>query len=209
MTARKPAGAKALAPIGYWADETVPDLSMLLAPHGIDAGKFAAWLGPQLGSYRGNLTVKALTPTPGEEREAVHQLVKDLAAVLAHFAPGRIPPVAASQLSLALYKAGKSWHDVYKDLYMDLVTMHWAAQQVAAKLESWPSKRGRRASTARDALLSGVIDRVRQHGVDAAQARALASRILETCRVETPESGDDETIKKAALRGRRRTAGNK
>jgi hypothetical protein len=199
----KKARATALAPIGYWVDETVPDLSTLLAPHGIDADEFGAWLGPQLGVYRGSLSVKALLPTRSEELAAVQQLATDLAAVLAHLAPGRIPPVAASQLLLALHKAGGNWHEMAERVQADMVVMHWAAQHVAGKLEQQPAKRGRKANTARDALLSRVIDRVRQPGMDAAQARALSSRILEACRVETPESGDDETIKKAALRGRR------
>lgn len=194
--------------LGWWVDETVPDLTGLLAPHGIDANEFIAWLGPQLGVYRGSLSVKALMPTRGEELAAVQQLAKDLAAVMAHLAPGRIPPVAASQLLLALHKAGGNWHEMADRVHTDLVVMHWAAQHVAGKLEQRPAKRGRKANAARDALLSRVIDHVRRPGMSAPDVRSLASGILAACGVETLEEfTDDDTLKRAARRGRR--AGNK
>lgn len=205
---RKSPPAERARPAGYWLDESVPDLSALLTPARIDPKEFSAWLGPLLGKYRETLADEALLPPRSRNRDAARELAQHLTTTLDRLAPGRLPPETEAEMRLEVHRAQADWHALTDRVRADLTLLQVAAQRVALKLDKQPpQQRGRKRTTARDALLAQVIDRIRASPVSmrADDVRALASRVLEACRVVTPESGDDETLRKAAARARRRT----
>ena len=195
----RPAPAEGGGAIGYWADESVPDLRDLLTAFGIDVQAFAAWLGPRLGTFRGAAVVQVAMPTPEAERDHLVELLANVRAVEQGLRT--IPPRSSATISLISHRHQTDWHELQRRAGQDLLLLLWHLEQARKAIAVPKRGPGRKQSTdRRDALIAEVVAKLRE----AAPAcklealRDLAREILLRCGVRPPSD-----VKRATRRGQK------
>lgn len=188
---------KTYRPVGYWANESVPDLAGWLEPHGIHAGEFAAWLGPLLGRYRGHEDVRDVLEVPPAEQVAALQGMREaLRNVLPLLRPGALPPKTEALLFYEGHIRGIDGAALRNRLNIDGHTLAILLAEVERKIGAQPGRRGRKPKRSRDALLAAVVQRMRDLGCSAADAQTTAEHVLVACRVEVQQ---DERARRRAV----------
>lgn len=187
---------KTFRPAGYWANELVPDLSAQLAPHGIDAIEFAAWLGPALGKYRGDEETRdVLEVPPAEQLAALSGIRKALREVLSQLRPGTLPPRTDAHLFYEGHIRDVDVSALRKRLEEDAHTFEIILAATERKVGAQPGKRGAKSKRSRDELLAAVVQRLRSFNCSAADARSVAEHVLIACRVPVPQ--DERALRRS------------
>ncbi len=200
--AKKARGSDWMKASGYWADETVPDLTSLLVCRGINPAEFAEWLGPQLGKFRGMQSIEAASPTPVEEADVLADVRRHAQTLSATLLTG-LPPLAHAHLKRLARERDVKWSDMVARVTEDLARIAALAQLFEAQARAVEVPRGRKPSTSRDALVTAVVNRlkkVKRAGkavpLTTADVHELAREILQKCRVPMPDE-----LKRATRRG--------
>lgn len=184
--------------VGWWADETVPDLSGAL-PATVDIEQFSTWLGPMLAQYRAAMATRAATPSRnelvGELRECVEKI--DMARSALH----DLSPWARGALG-SISHAGANWPELARRLISDIDIARSLLATAAAALAAPAPKRGRKNAAARDALLAAIVAKLRASPMRAADAGHAADLILVRLGIVSPEDAD--SIKRAVRRGQKK-----
>lgn len=192
---------------GGWVDESVPDLSKLLGPFGVDLEEFRTWLAPRLGKLRSDAEIKVQMPTPEAEREAVRDFLAHIRGVLQGIIPKRLPPIASSRMLYVAHQAGIHWYDMTEHLQTDLLHLEYVGSRVLAELEGVRGKAGRPSAAARDRLLADTAAKLLDACGKAEVAGSVAHDVLHECGISFPTkkgakaSDKTSTIKKATRRG--------
>jgi len=178
-----------------WVDATVPDASVraVLSRYRIDVDPFIRWLGPQLGSYRDEMRVRAQMPTRADERDALRELRRHIRDV--HRGLLELGPRARVELCTRL---GADL-DIGR-MAADLVLLEAGAHVAETEIIATKARPGAKGTTLRDDLLVAVVKQLRAAGIGVRKARELASDILALCDIDAP-TGERELRKKARPRG--------
>lgn len=169
--------------LGYWADESVPQIDDLLCPHGIDAQAFAHWLGPLLSNHRGALAVAEQMPSANAERDFLERLTSAVSDVEAMLTSSSEPPIAAAHLHTKATRVGTEWASLRDRVRNDLRALRLIA--LAARQGLPPAKSGRRKTASpRDQLAAQVVSQIQAVApMKKTAALQLAREILERCGV--------------------------
>lgn len=196
-SSKKKATQEGVAGFGYWADERVPDLAHILAPYEIDATAFAAWLGPQLGEYRGMRAFRVASASRargvvGEDLEYLERVLQGIRAAQIALRPGGEAFFVAPHLVAEAHLRDTNWTEVLARVSSDLVTLQVIVSAVHKRFAAAPrSVGGRPTAAARDALLANVVNRLRQSPrITVSTARELAERVMIHCGIPTPDGPD-------------------
>lgn len=187
-----------------FVDEGVPDLGDIL-PKGIDAHRFAEWLGPKLGDYRTPEQDRAAFLAPADElkeAERIARITNDARKALADLPLGverALGTYCAKDLATL---SGVPWGDLQKRMVRDLTVTYALLGKFAA--DHTKGDPGRPSAATRDALIASVVKELRGYGLVVEGengAREITARILFRCGIRTPT--DPDRIKVAARRGRK------
>ncbi len=183
----------------YWVDNSVPDLTeeFKKCPD-VDVAAFSSWIAPNLGDFRGVMSMREATPPRAEEAKQVAEFCEHLAGIQRYFLPGAMPATIEKYLQrLALHDHDP---DLIERLRADIDSIEWAANQANTQLKVMPAKRGRKRSLSRDKLLAAVIEKLQSMGVNNVLAPNVASGILRRCNIYAPM--DEGSTRNAARRSK-------
>jgi hypothetical protein len=201
----KTAGKQRRYVAAYWANERVPDLADLLTPINVDAAAFSVWLAPLLGRFRGLEQIRPnLDVPPAEQAAAIRRLLAALHQLQPLLDPFALPPPIEARMAEIALRADVNVIELTSRLRRDLITLAGIARATAAVVPRMPGKRGAKPKSARNELLSAVIERLRDAGCTARKARELAELILVRCRIDVP--ADERAVQRAAAQGRSKLA---
>jgi hypothetical protein len=195
--------------LGYWANNTTPDLSLALRSHinegTFDLTSFTAWLGDKLADYRGGEEVRAQLAKPAEEVAYLDGLQRQLARAQRE-AEATLhslyePPQAGARLVLAAYQLGLDWSAKRDGLRMTLLEMVAVVDRALVAAKKKPTKLGRpKSASPRDRLVAEVVAKLTHMAPNVkAEARLqTAQKVLTMCGVHGLSD-----VKRAARQGQK------
>lgn len=192
--------------IGYWENSTVPDLSNLLDPIGVNQQTFSSWLGSQLANIRGAAEVRRQLPTTGDEREWAELFLNHVRQLRRAMSGGSMPPRTAAHLHAALMHMGMKPGEVEERLHDDLIRLEVGVARALQKIPPTALKAGRPSTLERDTLLAATAARLLVDcGGKKELARKVAREVLERCGFRFPGTASEQasTTRKAASRGKK------
>ena len=181
-----------------WTDPSVPDLSGVLTDGlGIDPAEFAAALAPHLRLYRIREALRTNDATREESVASLDALARTLQDAAEMLEPDRLPSLPRALMQDDILDARRElMHEFCERVQSDLYLLVDAAKRVRPMLA--PARKGRRQSLERDRLLATTTQMLRDAGIKAAVAQALARDVLLACNVPVPVN-----VKRAARKGQK------
>lgn len=181
-----------------WSDACVPDLSGILTTKlGINPAALAAELEPHVREYR---ILRAMHDADATREESIDELaafVRAMRAAAEALEPDRLPSRVRALMQEDIFEAR---HATMREFCVraqsDLHLLADAAERVRATLA--PAPKGRKSSRPRDALVATTTALLRDAGIKAVLAEALARDVLLACGVAVPVN-----VKRATKKGRK------
>lgn len=176
---------------GGWIDESFPEEKVAGViqefAQGLDLAQFCRWFGGAIGRYRMMQDSADTTPSTSEELAHIEKLLVDIESVSDRIT--NLPPHTDAEVSLACWKAYRDTYDALPNrIAADLIkvrTLLWAAERA---LEPHLGKRGRKAASNRDALLTRTAEKLLELGLTGkGNAKECARQILLACGIYAPE----------------------
>lgn len=195
-TSRKTAKRKPLrrpAALAWWADESVPDLSHILAPYDVDVAPFTQWLGSKLGIYRGTEYVRSILPTDADRNADLTKLAEAMGTALRH-----VRAADPTSLMTVALRGGHDLDSLLHRLKIDLSALAFLALN-ARKPAPKPAKRGRPNMWPRDVLLADVTKQLQTLGLKRGASLIAAQGVLAACDIDAPE--DERTLRRKTPAG--------
>jgi hypothetical protein len=174
--------------LGYWANETVPDVTDLLSSVDVDPLAFTAWLGPKLADFRGNRDMQAALPTTAEELSVLEAVTKNINATWKGLQHSKMPPRAGANVHLIALDAGINWFQLVDRTVANLQQMESMLKQTERKLKARSTPSGRKPSNSRDTLAASVLKKVQSFGKIVAPPKGSAVAVKKTVPLKVQEA---------------------
>lgn len=167
---------------------------------GINPEELTSWLAPELAMYRWHERDRANHMQRSEEVAFLRDLIARVDYLAHYLRPDAMPWL--THVSLLNFEQ-ENWEQLRARIERDFWTLRPLLTHVARKLDSATTKRGRKDTRERDALLARLIERVQAAGgLKKTPARLLALKVLRACEIAGP-SPDQMAPEKAAARAAR------
>lgn len=185
----------------WWTDASVPEGVLRELPPGMNGTAFVAWLGPRLAEYRAQGVMRTVAQAPSGLGVAELERVRD-ALRSAWLALSDLPQSLQMRVLTAWQDAHalEDWLPMRARLSGDLANLTAAFDAAIRTLRTEPSKRGRRPTLARDALLAAIAGRLAE-ALGPKAARETAALILVRCGIPAP--ANVRTQRRNATRGQK------
>jgi len=165
----------------------------MLKQHGITDPQFFEWLGAELGRYRDYAQVEPGIP---EQVDDMRKLADLMMQVYSGLQLDAMPPAGEAYADKTMYDVhGELYFDVARRLEQDLLRASAVLDHAAGELSGYARRGPKNKSQRRNEILGALVDKLREAGATAAEARETARLILLECGIFGP--GSERAVRRA------------